>query len=50
MEQSFPEKILRGCLLVSAPYNPATYYAAIVSYAMVLTWGIYWLVIGWSMA
>jgi len=50
MQQSFPEKILRGCLLVSAPYNPATYYAAIIVYGFSLTSLIYWLVNPYLMA
>lgn len=43
MELSFPAKVLRGCLLVSAPYSSATYYSAILSYAFSLTWIVYWL-------
>ena len=49
MEQSFTEKVFRGCLLVSAPFNPNTYYAAIIAYALSLTWFIYWLCNGIAM-
>jgi hypothetical protein len=37
MEQSFPKKVIRGCLLISQPYSSTTYYSVIIAYALMFT-------------